>query len=1135
MDRRRACTLPPAARRLRRAAGPAALGLLAVAMALAPPAAASHAEGLFCSPLWVCHFTLRPAEDRSADVWVNEASPGQNYDSPNEGSETLTIRAAQGQRAWALLRFPLELLPRNITLEDAGLVLQLSGFQVPTDPEGRTYRLHEVRNNWTEDEVTWEQARLFNVGIAAVDNVTLDSGFFGGGATEVEFGNDGFTGGLSESLRKYLRRDEPYYGHLIRDEGEVVANLPQTLNLRSSSDLNEAAERPRMVIAFHPNNPEIRNLVADGLYQVNATRARLVNLSFEVGDPLGAVRGAWINATRLDGTEVFNRSVFENRTTVFRNFDRHTVWTNASLDLPDGDYVINAFSLDDDGNLNWTQFKNQANLTVEHGVPFLNQSRDPNGARLPFLDRVELDEGQTFVARLNATDGSVKPHGNSSGIGRVTLALERGGEVVQNLSLRQVTRYDGNGSGDYELVVNASAAGFLNATLWVEDRAGNVNRTAPIALHIRDRFDPVILEAAVKAPGSEDGSPVQEEGGVVAWEVRVRDASPVTVTLQLSTPAGGPPEVVPMVRVGLTDVYRYERVFAVRGAYGATVVARDPDGNTATRAQLGFFIREATPPVIRDPSPPPGGFGQGRGTLSAIIQDLNIDPGSITLETRVGTGGFLPAEPRTVTVASNARRVEVEDTFFHGEVVEVRVRATDLLGRSAERTWSFTVDARNPATFLTTEGPALAGNRTAITGNTTLRLDRQDQGSGVLATVVAIVNEATETGTGNLTITGSGPAFLNLSASPVFTGTGNYTLFFSTVDVAGNVEPTQTRRYLLDDAPPRVTVEFEPGKLTARVDERGTGLREVRAFYWLAPDGQQGQTLMSPNTDRTVWQAQVPDVERGAQVLYAVEAVDLLGNTGRAGSAANPLRSIVQNHRPVLTITPGNGSLVRGEVAIEWQATDRDGDAVETRVAVRPSTSDTARELAPRRGPQGSVTWDTRADGDGLWVIEVTARDAFETVVQRSFVEVTNTDSKVAGFGYHSGQPGEPMRLEATLYRPVQRAEAVVVLGGAEVARVTLLDDGGAPDRQARDGVFTGQFTPARPGDYRLDLEVRFADGRLESRDGIATAAVQYAFPQRIWNDPVLLVLAIVVPAALVGFVLLRRYGPPRALRKYLR
>jgi hypothetical protein len=284
-----------------------------------------------------------------------------------------------------------------------------------------------------------------------------------------------------------------------------------------------------------------------------------------------------------------------------------------------------------------------------------------------------------------------------------------------------------------------------------------------------------------------------------------------------------------------------------------------------------------------------------------------------------------------------------------------------------------------------------------------------------------------------------------------------------------------------------------------------------------------------------VWQAQVPDVERGSSVLYAVEAVDLLGNVGRAGSAANPLRSVVQNHKPSVTILPGNGSLVRGSITISWSATDRDGDTVETSVAVRPSTSDVATQLAPQRSGTGEVTWDTRTVGDGIWAIEVRARDNFETVTATSLVDVTNTDSKVAAFAVSAGQPGEPTRFEATLYKPVRSAVAVVRLGDAEVARVPLRDDGGPPDKQERDGVFSGQFIPDKPGDYRVSLEVLFQDGKLEARNDLATAAVNYAFPQRLWSDPLLLALIIVVPLGIAGFVLYRRYGAPRFLRKWVK
>jgi hypothetical protein len=1109
-----------------------ALALLLGLLLGAGPAAASHlGEGVLCSPAWDCHINLRPNEARSADTWVDETAPGRNFDSGDQ-SEFLVVGAPSGQQAWALLRFPLGDIPRNITLLETSVDLRVAQASVG---DQRTLTLWELRNGWSEGSVTWEQAKGFNTGLQPVENMSINGGMTG---ATLRFGQGHAPDrGVPSSFRKYYLGEEPYHGHVLKDTGGTPLNIPARQRFNSSSDLNALGHRPLLVVGYDPNTPELRSPTVDGGQHVNATSTRPVNLTFQTFDRKGDVVNAWINATELEtGKEVFNRSVWANRSTVFINADRHTVWSNASLDLPEGQYIVNYLALDTDGNINYTTFK-QANLTVENTPPHVNQTKDPNGALQPFLSATQLDEGQSFAVRVNATD-QASPKGYLSGIARVSLALERGGEVVRNVTL-QPRKVDANNTGDWEATVVADAAGALNATVWVVDRAGNANRSAPIALAVRDVRPPVIAEAQVLAPSRGAEGAVQEEGGKVAWEARVRDASPVLVTLRLSGPTGD--ESLPMQRQGLTDRYRYERTFTASGSYGATIVVEDQPSlppaqrNTALRGQLGFVLLPAAPPVIEDPRPGPGGHGPGRATLSAVVSDLNLDPASLAIAVRVGNGPFLQAEARTETVGDRARKVLADDTFFHGEVVEVRVRAADTLGRSAERSWTFTVDARPPATFLSTEGPALAGERTAITGNTTIRLDRSDQGSGLLATVVAILNEDRALGSGNLTITGSDPATLNLSASPVFTGTGNYTLHYGSVDLAGNAEPPQVRRFLVDDAPPRVRTTFEPGLLTAHVEERGSGLREVRAQYWVSPGGQQGSTLMSPDASRTTWQATVPDAERGSEVLYAVEAVDQLGNTGRAGTAANPLRSVVQNHKPLVSLTPGNGSLVKGVVSIEWAATDRDGDQLQTSLAVRPSTVDQAKVLAPQRGATGAFPWDTTTGGDGLWVVELTATDGFEQVVHRSFVEVTNTNSKVVAFRVQAGEPGQPVRFEATLYKPVQRAEAVVRLGSEEVARVVLRDDGGPPDRLARDGVFTGTFTPQRAADYRVDLDVVFQDGRLEAQDQAAVAHVQYAFPARIVHEPLLLFLVIVIPLGAVGFVLYRRYGLPRWVRQRLR
>jgi hypothetical protein len=523
-------------------------------------------------------------------------------------------------------------------------------------------------------------------------------------------------------------------------------------------------------------------------------------------------------------------------------------------------------------------------------------------------------------------------------------------------------------------------------------------------------------------------------------------------------------------------------------------------------------------------------LGGAHPAVSALVSDANIDASSIRLEARVVPEPFELADARVVFVTDTSRRVEFAQpqTFFHGEVVEVRVSARDTLGNAAESTWAFTVDGHVPVSFLTPEGQFLAGNVTILRGTTTLRLERSDEGSGLLATVVGVLNEDAGLAAENTTITGDAPVSLTLGGSPVYRGTGNYSIYVSSVDKAGNVEAPVRHRFLVDDSAPNVTATFEPGLVTARVQELGSGVKEVKVQYWLTPSGEQGTRLMSPSADRATWLGQIPDGERGTRVQYAVEATDLLGNAGHAGTAGVPLSALIQNHKPVVSMSPPNGSLVRGNVQVEWVVTDRDDDPVQVSVSARPSTSDTARPLAAERAAQGSLLWDTRTVPDGIWIVAVEARDGFDVVRQEVELDVANTNSKIAGIRVLGAEPGQAVRVEVTLYKPVQRAEAVLRLGAEEIARIPLRDDGAPPDRTARDGVFTGSFSPSKPGDYAVDLRVVFEDGRLEDQHNAGVAHVQWAFPAAIVRDPFLLIVAVALPAGLIGAWLYRRYGPIR-------
>jgi len=1090
-------------------AAAAALALLALVLA-----GSAHAE--FVS-------TEIPAVRNEAniqDVYIDSTAPDNNFNE-GDGSEFLEVRAPADKASWVFVKFPIEQIPRNATISTASFT-----FHNEANTGGRTLTVWVVRVPWDEGQINWTTGHNIQLSEDPINNHTTQG--FPEGVPETdrntpEVFQDFGGGGITASVQRMYSGKEPNYGWVIKDTRDTDAlGRPVVQRWYSSSSFNNEDFRPFLTVGYDNNAPEFRRILADGQHRINATSTRAVNLSFEVFDPMGSIVDTWINATTPAGFEVFNKSIFQNRSTVLLNVPKHTVWSNESLGLPPGDYVINAWALDNDGNLVTTCWRARTpcwdrgdiNITVENDPPFVNNSA---------ISASNLDEGAPFSASLTAED--------FTGIASVTLEVRRADEVLANLSLVPV-EVDANLSGDYRIDTHAVWAGQLNLTLWVQDTAGNLNHSRVFQLRVRDNSPPVVVDAKVLAPGFGPQGPFQEEGGRVTWEATIRDASPLTVTLEINPPSGGH-QVVPMTRIaGTLDQFRYAANFTERGSYAASLLARDPDGNTASRGGLGFVLLDAAAPTIESVQPRDGAWAPARPIVSAIVRDLNLDANSIIMDLRVPPDPFLRAESSTSFESETARRIQVEEPFFHNETVQVRVAARDLLGNGGDRTWSFRVDAAPPVTFLTPVGVFLAGNRTLVTGSTDLRLERSDEGSGVLATVMAVINEDAALRSGNITLPGSAPATLNLSGSPVYRGTGNYTLFLSTVDEAGNVETVQEHRFLVDDSPPEVGVSFEPGLLTARVLERGAGLREVRAKYWISPGGQQGEVPMSPADEaHTLWQARIPDASRGAQVLYAVEAVDLLGNTGRAGSDASPLRSIVQNHLPVVTLAPANGSLVRGVVHITWSITDADGDPLEVSIGVRPSTSDRARELAPRRGATGSLDWDTREAGDGLWEIQVRVRDGFEEEVARSAVEVANTQSRIAGVAVHGAEPGEPVRIEVTLYTPVERATAVVLRDDKEVARIALTDDGVAPDRRARDSVFTGEFRTNDPGNYRVDLDILFQGGRLEDRDHAATAEVQWAFPGRIVHEPLLLALVIGVPAVLVGVWAYRRYGPVRTRR----
>jgi hypothetical protein len=223
--------------------------------------------------------------------------------------------------------------------------------------------------------------------------------------------------------------------------------------------------------------------------------------------------------------------------------------------------------------------------------------------------------------------------------------------------------------------------------------------------------------------------------------------------------------------------------------YKVSVEVADKAGNTASDSST--FSLETTPPEITS-TKPTGTVSEKDAAagimISAKLADdgSGVDPDSVMMWLN---GNAVAAEATTESVQYTANGLNYGD-------YNVRLVAADMLGNTADKSWSFSVDDETAptVTVVSPKQDAVVGIRPVI------KISYADEGSGVDLTSISVKvdNEA-------VTATTMAPAKANVVSAgeasyEVKLGYGSHTLTVVVKDVAGNESTAEVTFIVEGDA-----------------------------------------------------------------------------------------------------------------------------------------------------------------------------------------------------------------------------------------------------------------------------------------------------------------------------------------------
>ncbi|HWG91817.1 MAG TPA: DNRLRE domain-containing protein [Candidatus Thermoplasmatota archaeon] len=1039
------------------------LALIALLLAGAGVALAGEA-----STKWV---VVDPAEQAGGtDTFVDASKPFENYGNRD------SLEVSADPTAYALLNFPLAAaFPKNATLLSAHLMLtqiDLEGNPLGTE----SIRLTRVTGPWSELGVNYTNRPELGELLAQLSPKNGQLATYNFTVTEaVRRARDDIVNGTA-----------PFYGFGVTASRRDVPGIPSdTFQARfvfSSSNRTQAERflRPQLALFFELNGPRLQNLTVNGRAMGSFTENRSAAFQVEAFDPRGEVSevrvqlknetGVVKHAFSLKPTERYNTSQGAGKPPAILDPARQYRYWEGNHTIPYSTlrtYRVDVEAVDNDGV--------RVNVTTAKGwIARVDRA-------LPTLENVKATPSK--LNESEAVNLTVRV-GDNEGIENVTLIVTAGVETLAKIPMKPLLARP-YVNDTYFANFTLDEPGLYALRVLARDRSNGENLSNARDVQVLDITPPLLGGTSATGPR---GTAFDEAGTLVTFRVQITDASPVTVTFNLTSPLGE--STLTPVEKRADGTYAASFTLDEVGEWTGRFTARDAAGNEASSVVIPFGISSAAPPLfLWATTPPPGPYVNATPVLELRVLDPNLDPESVAVLLTVDGVPRQDAAMRT-SPTPGGLSLRFTPVFAVGEEVALTVEAADRLGSRGTGAYVFRVDRAPPATFLSLD-PALGLNDTAyrVSAATRYTLEAQDTGSGVKQTWWRLGSEhpaVRRAYTGPFTIT---PGAL---AEDV--------LLFWSEDKAGNVERAQTLTLLYAKNPPAVTARLEAGILVGTVapGTPGVGLKNVTVLTRATGTGPWTPVPAALTTNRTTqavaFRAPLPTLGSGTVLEYAVHAVDVLSVETFPLRAPVPLGETVEgNHAPTGGIVaPEPGEQVKGVVTVRWAFNDMDGDRLRVKAAVRGTYLAETLLLTDRGEAAGSARWDTTTWPNGHYEVVLTVQDAGPTpLTVTRLVQVENP-----GGGALLASPLTLTGGTDTVFTVKARANADVatlhiVFVGPQEVRARLYDDGQHGDNRSGDGLYAGTVALPEEGSYTGALEVLTRNGQPLISEARVEATVQ--------------------------------------------
>jgi hypothetical protein len=1097
-------------------------------------------------------------ENWGRETVLTEQAPDKNY----KNERYLNTSAEPGRTSATVLRFPLDQprrtpatvgpLPANVSMTTRGFTnAELTLYYrdaMADDEKGRALDVYGVQKPWDEGALDWNEFQDTS-GFISTSRIDRSPEQEALQADAREWDVTPYMAGVLTP-----KSPEPFDGFLIQDANpddgncrDTTVACEQEFYSSNALDRDGAPEScdavgptenclPLLTLDVRMNTPHAHNFTYEGGDdETHVAPGEHLNFTADIWDPIGQLREVLLEVRTEEGEQVRQDSIFGNRSrnvTGDRPDEGSTFkfWRNDTVGLDEGRYTINVSVRDSDGRWTNTSYE-ETNFTVDATEPTVTD---------PEVGPRSIETGDTVDFALNASD---------------LYGIERAWAVLENPS-RPTVRTDDfleetvdleSGNGSYTGSYTFEFPGTYNVTLKAQDKPGNVAEVSPCSadpctVEVEDQEDPTIIASCFRVDGDCTSSDqAQEIDGTLPFELQARDnhPEPVDVRLDLNHLDSGTDRSISEIGKVGSRTWRHNVTFDAgeawpTGQWEAEWVVTDPDGNTArTTVNLTFGLEEAGPPTLVDFTPTD--WDGSETEVAATIQDVNLDRDRIELRVSVNDQAFQGVRS---SVAGGGDRVTVTANlgpYIHGDQVAVEVVATDAFNRTTSTVETYTVDDRDPRASLSFDGETLEGlARKVIPSATKVGLAGNDSDSGVDRLEYRVFPRDGSVGDW---VPAEGA--VNITGAPGYTGEGPYVVEYRALDGAGNAGDSSAADVYVDVEAPTIDWARSPGSVRVTAEDPGAGIEEVRVHYRNAsgPFSQLPVELVQKTPDGGVFEADLPFTPRGDPVQVWFAAEDRLGHVATLGepdtSGQRPIRWKQPNHPPDVEVpSPTPRAQVSGNVPIEWEAADPDGDDIGVEVVARPVVLEETRSIADPLGNPGATTWDTTEVPDGRYEVQVRAQDDRNTTVASVTVDVRNTDLGLAGVSLPSSlEPGQKATLSATIYREVESVEAKIQIDGdgerRTVDTTTLRDDGRAADETAGDGTHAGTLTATEEGSYTTSLKFTYEDGSTEETQEVGTFTAETTFAEQLEanRDVVAAAGAILVVLAVATVVQLYRYG----------